>query len=98
VGDTSEVGSYPLGTSPYGVLDMAGNVWEWVNDWYQGDYYDDAPYYKPTGPTSGTLRVMRGGMWYKSWNYLRVAYRYYFYYPANQPANVGFRCASPSGN
>ena len=39
VGDTSAVGSYPAGASPYGALDMAGNVWEWVNDWYNGSYY-----------------------------------------------------------
>ena len=64
VGDTSRVGTYPLGASPFGVLDMAGNVAEWTNDFYSGSYYEkliDA--LNPTGPeTSGTLRrVVRGG-------------------------------------
>ena len=48
VGDTSQVGSYPLGASPYGALDMAGNVWEWVNDWWQSDYYSISPASNPT--------------------------------------------------
>jgi formylglycine-generating enzyme required for sulfatase activity len=98
VGDTTEVGSYPLGASPYGVLDMAGNVLEWVNDWYQGDYYDDAPYYNPTGPTSGALKVLRGGNWSNNWLYLRVADRYSGGYPNLLISYIGFRCASPSGN
>ena len=61
IGDTSQVGSYPSGTSPYGVMDMSGNVWEWVNDWYAEDYYASSPYSNPLGPSTGTLRGARGG-------------------------------------
>jgi formylglycine-generating enzyme required for sulfatase activity len=69
------VGSYPLGASPYGALDMAGNVWEWVNDWYQSDYYRDSPDENPPGPTTGTDKVLRGGGWGDHAGYLRVASR-----------------------
>ncbi len=60
-GDTTEVGSYPSGASPYGALDMAGNVWEWVADWYDSGYYGNAPSENPQGPSSGGYRVLRGG-------------------------------------
>ncbi|MBI2059221.1 MAG: SUMF1/EgtB/PvdO family nonheme iron enzyme [Nitrospirae bacterium] len=63
VGDTSLVGSYPTGASPYGVLDMAGNVFEWVKDGYDSAYYASAPSTDPPGPTSGTTPVWRGGSW-----------------------------------
>jgi formylglycine-generating enzyme required for sulfatase activity len=63
VGDTVAVGSYPDTPSPYGVLDMAGNVWEWVLDWYDPGYYATSPGENPTGPGVGELRVMRGGSW-----------------------------------
>src|SRR5262249_24090773 len=56
-----DVGTYKLGQSPYGLYDMAGNVWEWVYDWYQDDYYKGSPTENPTGPTVGTERVIRGG-------------------------------------
>jgi formylglycine-generating enzyme required for sulfatase activity/photosystem II stability/assembly factor-like uncharacterized protein len=61
VGDTSEVGSYPSGASPYGALEMAGNVDEWVNDWFDATYYSQSPASNPTGPVSGDERVVRGG-------------------------------------
>jgi formylglycine-generating enzyme required for sulfatase activity len=93
VGDTSAVGSYPAGASPYGVMDMAGNVMEWVQDWYQPDYYSLSPYANPTGPSSRTHRVLRGRSWLNLWYYLCTAYRYYGY--PNTPSNsIGFRCAS----
>jgi formylglycine-generating enzyme required for sulfatase activity len=97
VGETSEVGSYPLGASPYGALDMAGNVWEWVNDWSSSTYYNSSPYENPTGPGSGTYKVLRGGGWNEYWYTLRVVNRFQ-YIPEHRTRNVGFRCVDPSGN
>lgn len=96
VGDTSEVGSYPTGASPYGALDMAGNVWEWTNDWSQYDYYSGSPYNNPTGPVTGTYKVVRGGIWAYDWVFLRTAYRF-GYNPADEYFQIGFRCASSPG-
>jgi formylglycine-generating enzyme required for sulfatase activity len=89
---TRPVGSFP--PNSYGLNDMAGNVWQMCEDWYDKDYYKNAPSKNPTGPASGTLRVMRGGSWghgypldfrcsYRSWNY-----------PSNRYNDYGFRCAS----
>lgn len=68
VGDTTKVGSYESGKSPYGVYDMIGNVYEWVNDWYSETYYQDSPLFNPLGPDSstytnhpGVYRSLRGG-------------------------------------
>ena len=60
VGDTSPVGSYIDGASPYGVMDLVGNVEEWVNDWYQEDYYSSSPETNPSGPSIGDTKVLRG--------------------------------------
>lgn len=69
------VGSYPKGASPYGALDMAGNVKEWVADWYDRDYYNESPEQNPTGPGTGIVRVIRGGSYKSSAALLRAARR-----------------------
>ena len=76
VGDTSEVGSYPAGVSPYGALDMAGNVFEWTNDWYSKHYYSSSPYSNPPGPETGATKVLRGGWLGRHCVPLRVAVHY----------------------
>jgi formylglycine-generating enzyme required for sulfatase activity len=95
VGDTSQVGSYLPGASPYGALDMAGNVVEWVNDWYQSNYYSVSPYSNPPGPDTGTYKVLRGGGWQNSDNYLRTSYRISLLplMILSRNNSVGFRCA-----
>ena len=93
VGDTSAVGSYPSGASPYGALDMAGNVWEWVADWYGETYYVNSPSSNPQGPVSGTYRILRGGSWYFDGARASSTYRYR-YSPDLRGDSIGFRCAS----
>jgi formylglycine-generating enzyme required for sulfatase activity len=75
-GATVAVGSYPAGASPYGALDMAGNVWEWTTDKYGEDYYDHSPARNPQGPDSGGFRVMRGGAFIGDPGYIRCTARY----------------------
>jgi serine/threonine-protein kinase len=92
VGDPNSVGTYETGKSPYGALDMAGNVWEWVDDWYGEQYYQGSPASNPTGPASGQDRVLRGGSWGNDPNSLRVSTRL-----GSSPDGwhfiFGFRCA-----
>ena len=99
IGDTSAVSSYPTGVSPYGALDMAGNVAEWVNDWYGPGYYSVSPVSNPPGPATGTIKVIRGGDWWNQDEYLRVAYRTGIggSFPDEWSSNVGFRCAAAPG-
>jgi formylglycine-generating enzyme required for sulfatase activity len=74
---TAPVGSYHNGASPYGLLDMAGNVWEWCRDRYGSDYYSKSPERNPQGPESGPVRVVRGASWDSFARYLRCAFRSY---------------------
>ncbi|RME43920.1 MAG: hypothetical protein D6795_18690 [Deltaproteobacteria bacterium] len=90
VGSTTAVGSYPAGASPYGALDMAGNVEEWVADWYSSSYYASSPAENPEGPDTGTGRVSRGGAWSYA-SALRAADRDVFS-PSTRPYFLGFRC------
>jgi formylglycine-generating enzyme required for sulfatase activity len=88
-GDTKKVGSYPDGASPYGVVDMSGNVWEWVSDWYGP--YTSLAVSNPTGPDYGETRVVKGGSWYYIGSLIRSSYRE-SEKPESQFYNFGFRC------
>ena len=96
MGDTSQVGSYPSGASQVGALDMAGNVWEWVNDWYGDTYYSTSPYANPPGPVTGPYKVVRGGSWYNSGDTLRVASRYDYYPTGRSPTDWVSLCGPPT--
>jgi formylglycine-generating enzyme required for sulfatase activity len=90
--DTAPVGNYPNGASPHGALDMVGNVWEWVADWYDSNYYSNSPRNNPKGPSSGQSRVLRGGSWNLIQSSVRAAIRYNLT-PDNRDYYIGFRCA-----
>ena len=106
--DTSRVGSYAAGASPFGALDMAGNVWEWTSDFYDKNYYKLEMDFNPTGPASVSklLRVIRGGSYQDSLVDLRLSNRGSELGPnptvkpddpaliGNASVKIGFRCAS----
>lgn len=88
----ARVDSYPEGASPYGVMDMVGNVWEWVNDWIDSDYYSKGPLNNPQGPSEGMGRGTRGGASDYDARKLRCAYRGSAP-PTRREWSLGFRCA-----
>lgn len=93
----SPVGSFDMGTSPYGVHDMAGNVWEFVSDWYGESYYGDSPAANPEGPETGLSRVLRGGSFTSASRRLRTTDR------SGLPESlsylqIGFRCAATASD
>jgi len=92
-GDTTEVGNYPQGASLYGAMDLAGNVMEWVNDWYGEEYYSQSPTQNPSGPSSGEYRVLRGGSLRDGQSYTRSAARTRDL-PGKRLQEIGFRCVS----
>jgi formylglycine-generating enzyme required for sulfatase activity len=95
--DTREVGSYPNGASPYGALDMAGNVSEWVADWLSMDDYFNPPASNPQGPDSGEYRVWRGGSWANTSTDRVRTYSRTGNLPTDASGGIGFRCARDAG-
>jgi len=95
VGDTTAVGKYPSGASPYGALDMAGNVWEWVADWYDAGYYEGSPASNPQGLPLGSNRVLRGGSLNNDEDGVRSAFRQWIN-PSVNVNSFGFRCVRAS--
>jgi len=91
---TEPVGSHPSGAGPYGALDTAGNVWEWVGDWYDENYYASSPSTDPRGPATGSSRSIRGGAVGFVPSNLRTSERAGFDPTIRQAAVIGFRCAS----
>ena len=92
------VGSLPGGDSPYGVKDMSGNVREWVQDWYDAEYYQNAPNRNPQGPDKkGVLRSIRGGSWHSPISDITTTGRGRGGF-ALQTHGTGFRCARSLGN
>ncbi len=87
---TAPVGRFALGKSPYGVEDMAGNVWEWCGDWY-GEY-GGRPEVDPQGAEEGKFKVLRGGSWTNKWHAVRATNRFKVL-PVERSGFVGFRCA-----
>ncbi len=96
---TAPVGSFPAGESKLGAMDMAGNVWEWVLDWFDEDYYDLLieegvfPVVNPGGPETSDRRVVRGGSWFDTGNFTSSVFRAGVD-PTLSDDTLGFRCAA----
>jgi len=95
-GGTVEVGKYESGVSPYGVYDMAGNVMEWVSDWYQEDAYVTSSA-NPRGPLHGSYKVIRGASWGTVGKETRLTVRLKMV-PDFRDTTIGFRCAKFARN
>lgn len=91
---TTIVGSFEKDKSPFGLYDMSGNAREWVQDWYEEQYYQHAPLRNPKGPDHGDMKTMRGASWNDSPLTGRTTARMKMF-PDYRDTTVGFRCAKP---
>jgi formylglycine-generating enzyme required for sulfatase activity len=89
--DHAPVGSFPQGASPFGALDLAGNVWEWTSNWFDPNYAKTMPLRNPPGPAAGELKILRGGAWSIDQAYARTTSLFYEP-PEFRQRSVGFRC------
>ena len=94
---TAPAASFPAGATPEGLLDLSGNVWEWVADWYDKGYYSKSPTVDPKGPDRGESRTIRGGSWVGGASDIRAADRV-GHHPSNRDNGVGFRCVRPASS
>jgi formylglycine-generating enzyme required for sulfatase activity len=88
-----KVTSHDPGISPYGALNMSGNMWEWVADWYDPGYYSQSPTQNPHGPDAGEYRTLRGGGWRSLAAQLRVTNRSTGKPEHSTDGEIGIRCA-----
>ena len=93
---TDEVGSHPSGATPEGIYNLAGNIAEWVYDWYDKNYYKHSEFNNPKGPAHGINHSIRGGAWNSLSGYLRSSARY-GYDEAKDFYGIGCRCVMSVG-
>ncbi len=89
---------YEHGKSPYGAYEMAGNVWEWVSDWYDEAYYKNGPAKNPMGPADGKTKVIRGGSWRNNADTIRTTNRNGKHVPSDRRVYIGTRCAKDAAH
>jgi serine/threonine-protein kinase len=96
LGSPSAVGEYPKGASPFGLMDMVGNVWQWVQDFYGETFYGNSPISNPGGPGGGLFRVIRGGSWFNNGSQFLCVYNRGWLEPSKRHKDTGFRVVLPA--
>ena len=97
IGEPTPVGLFPVDATPEGIYDLAGNVTEWCQDWFDEKYYTNSPTKNPAGPETGESRVLRGGSWFDEGWKVNASYRKALTPSSYRMHWVGFRCAVSAG-